>query len=483
MIMELRPETKLGELLKEYPFLLEFLPTLSPNYEALKNPVLRRTMLNRATLKMIAGRGDMPLEDLITAIEGAIGDAEAPSDEERMEVLKGIIRDLHAGVEMEILRDRFARLCEHVSPTEIAQMEQSLIDEGLAEEEVKRLCDVHVEVFKQSLDTQESPATPAGHPVHNFMAENRATENILDEIDGITGEIGRHPSPETVAAHREALADLVARLSEIEKHYIRKENQLFPRLEAKGMSGPSQVMWAVHDDIRAALKIAREQASSGDPRISLSLEELSITIRDMIYKEENILYPMSLESLTLEDWLMVKEGETEIGFAWIQPLFEWPRDEEIPKEEPAKPVAGSGEPPPQEPPPRLDLRGRGRPGRLLLPRTGEDLSQEPSGNREEGPALPPPLQRPHSRKDSERVQGGEQGRRGFLDHLSGQIPLHQIFRRKRRRGKLQGHPRGQPERDGNQGARGREAAPRLGRLIRSRVWPRARDRCQEWLYP
>jgi DUF438 domain-containing protein len=328
MMMELGPETKLGELLKEYPFLLDFLPTISPNYEALKNPVLRRTMLNRATLKMIAGRGDMALEDLITAIEGAVGDAEAPSDEERMEVLKGIIRDLHAGVEMEILRDRFARLCEHVSPTEIAQMEQSLIAEGLAEEEVKRLCDVHVEVFKQSLDTQETPATPAGHPVHNFMAENRATENILNEIDGITGELGRHPSPETIAAHQEALVDIIARLSEIEKHYIRKENQLFPRLEAKGMSGPSQVMWAVHDDIRAALKIAREQASSGGPLISLTLEELSITIRDMIYKEENILYPMSLESLTHEDWLLVKEGETEVGFAWIQPLFEWPGDED-----------------------------------------------------------------------------------------------------------------------------------------------------------
>jgi hypothetical protein len=477
MMMELGPETKLGELLKEYPFLLDFLPTISPNYEALKNPVLRRTMLNRATLKMIAGRGDMALEDLITAIEGAVGDAHAPSDEERMEVLKGIIRDLHAGVEMEILRDRFARLCEHVSPTEIAQMEQSLIAEGLAEEEVKRLCDVHVEVFKQSLDTQETPATPAGHPVHNFMAENRATENILNEIDGITGELGRHPSPETIAAHQEALVDIIARLSEIEKHYIRKENQLFPRLEAKGMSGPSQVMWAVHDDIRAALKIAREQASSGGPLISLTLEELSITIRDMIYKEENILYPMSLESLTHEDWLLVKEGETEVGFAWIQPLFEWPGDEEASKE------AGSGEPPPQEPPPRLDLRGRGRPGRLLLPRTGEDLSQEPGGNREEGPALPPPLQRPYRRKDSEGVQGGEQGRCGFLDNLPGKVPIHQVFRHQRRRGKLQGHPRGQPERDGDQGARGREAAPRLGRMIRSRVWPRARDRCPSWLCP
>ena len=338
--MELKPETKLGDLLKEYPFLIEFLPTVSPTYEALKNPKLRRTMLGRATLKMIAERGEIELGTLIESIEGAIKAAEDPSDEERMEVLKGIIRDLHAGVEMEILRDRFARLCEHVSPKEIAEMEQSLIDDGLPEEEVKRLCDVHVEVFKQSLDTQETPSMPAGHPVHNFMAENRATENLLEEIDGITGELGRHPSSEAVAAHWETLVDLVARLSEIEKHYLRKENQLFPILEAKGMSGPSQVMWAVHDDIRAALKIGREQAFSEDTRISLTLEELSITIRDMIYKEENILYPMSLESLIHEDWLRVKDGEAEIGFAWIQPLFEWPGPDEVVEDVPEVPVAG-----------------------------------------------------------------------------------------------------------------------------------------------
>jgi hypothetical protein len=338
--LELKSKTKLGDLLKEYPFLIEFLPTVSPKYEALKNPVLRRTMLGRATLKMIAERGEIELGTLIGAIEGAIKAADAPSDEERMEVLKGIIRDLHAGVEIEILRERFARLCEYVSPKEIAEMEQSLIDDGLPEEEVKRLCDVHVEVFKQSLDAQETPSMPAGHPVHNFMAENRATENLLEEIDGITGELGRHPSSEAVAAHRETLVDLVARLSEIEKHYLRKENQLFPILEAKGMSGPSQVMWAVHDDIRAALKIGREQASSGDTRISLTLEELSITIRDMIYKEENILYPMSLESLTREDWLRVKDGEAEIGFAWIQPLFEWPGPDEVVEDVPEVPVAG-----------------------------------------------------------------------------------------------------------------------------------------------
>ena len=336
--MELKPETNLGDLVEEYPFLIEFLPTVSSKYEDLKKPVLRRTMLGRATLKMIAERGGIELKTLIKSIEGAINEAKAPSDEERLEVLKGIIRDLHAGVDMEILRDRFARLCEHVSPKEIAEMEQSLIDDGLPEAEVKRLCDVHVEVFKQSLDTQETPTTPAGHPIHNFMAENRATENLLEEIDGIIGELGRHPTSEVVEAHRETLVDLVARLSEIEKHYLRKENQLFPILEAKGMSGPSQVMWAVHDDIRAALKVAREQASAGDPRISRTLEKLSITIRDMIYKEENILYPMSLESLTHKDWLRVKDGEADIGFAWIQPLFEWPGPDDVVEEAPVEPV-------------------------------------------------------------------------------------------------------------------------------------------------
>ena len=104
------------------------------------------------------------------------------------------------------------------------------------------------------------------------------------------------------------------------------------------MSGPSQVMWAVHDDIRAALKIAREQVSAGDPRIALTLEELSITIRDMIYKEENILFPMSLEALTRWDWLRVKDGEADIGFAWIRPLFEWPGPDDLVEEAPVAPI-------------------------------------------------------------------------------------------------------------------------------------------------
>ena len=323
--MNITPETKLGALLKEHPQLIEFLPTLSPAYENLKNPVLRRTMLGRANLGMIAERGGFEVAALIEAIEAEISRKETSDD--RIEVLKGIIRDLHAGVDMEILRTRFAKLVKDVSPTEISRLEQSLIDEGLPEEEVKRLCDVHVEVFRHSLDQQESPRPPSGHPVHNLMAENRATENILSEIEAILKESAH--DAEKIRAHSKELGRLLEKLSEIEKHYIKKENQLFPRLEERGVSGPSRVMWAIHDDIRKVLKLSREQVAEGDPRAALTLEELIVTIRDMIYKEEQILYPMSMETLTYGDWLKVKEGEEEIGFAWISPLFDWPPEGEV----------------------------------------------------------------------------------------------------------------------------------------------------------
>jgi len=323
--MNITPETNLGALLEEHPYLIEFLPTLSPAYENLKNPVLRRTMLGKATLGMVADRGGIEVTALIEAIQAEISRKETSDD--RMEILKGIIRDLHAGVDMEILRERFAELVEDVSPTEISRLEQSLIDEGLPEEEVKRLCDVHVEVFRHSLDQQESPRPPSGHPVHNLMAENRATENLLAEIEAILEECAH--DAEKIRVNSKELGGLIEKLSEIEKHYIRKENQLFPRLEERGVSGPSQVMWAIHDDIRKVLKLSREQVAEGDPRAALTLEELIVTIRDMIYKEEQILYPMSMETLTYSDWLKVKEGEEEIGFAWISPLFDWPPEGEV----------------------------------------------------------------------------------------------------------------------------------------------------------
>jgi DUF438 domain-containing protein len=125
-------------------------------------------------------------------------------------------------------------------------------------------------------------------------------------------------------ADRVRLGALFASLAEIERHFLKKENQLFPRLEEKGVSGPSKVMWAVHDDIRAHLKEARRALEIGDADLVAwtglwVLQEM----RDMITKEEKILFPMTLEMFDEPDWARVKKGEEEIGYAWIAPTPAW----------------------------------------------------------------------------------------------------------------------------------------------------------------
>jgi DUF438 domain-containing protein len=322
--LEFKADTKIKEIYEKYPWIIDFLPTVAPHFRSLQDPAHREKMFKIATIEIAAGGGGFDVDEFIDLIQVERRKREGgDAMEERKEVLKSIIRDLHAGVEMEILRKRFADLVEDVSATEIAEIEQSLIDEGLPESEVKRLCDVHVEVFKHALDGQDLPRPPAGHPVHTFMVENRASENIMSDIETVLGEIQGTATKNDMVKYGLKLSDLLEKLALIEKHYVRKENQLFPKLEAYDVTGPSSVMWALHDDIRTAIKIVRKELADENPKAVTSLNEVIITIKDMIYKEEHILYPMSLETLSDRDWLEIRNGDAEIGYSWIEPMVEW----------------------------------------------------------------------------------------------------------------------------------------------------------------
>ena len=353
--MELTEKTKINDLLNQYPFLLDFLTTLSPKFNALKNPVIRKTMGKVATLSKVSAMGGLDLGELISSlaheIEKQTGErvttgssdpafSGSPGDDpqKRPEVLKGILRDLHAGEDIEILKTRFKLLVHGLEAPELAKMEQQLMDEGLPPEEIKRLCDVHVEIFKEALKEQDRPEPPPGHPIHTLMKENRASEKIMSEASMILGWLGLPPSPDKFKENYEELGAIINLLSKVDIHYTRKENQLFPMLEAHHFTGPSQVMWSIHDDIRNNLKQARQAFGQNDPVPTVtSLKEAIKAIRDMIFKEEHILYPTSLDMLTQSEWIRVKEGEADIGFAWVSPDKGWPVDsQDTPEETPAQ---------------------------------------------------------------------------------------------------------------------------------------------------
>ncbi len=250
----------------------------------------------------------------------------------KIEILKGIIRDLHRGVDVETLQQRFARLAGQVSAGEIGEMEQQLIDEGLPAEEIHKLCDLHVKVFEQSLGPAPAPRQVPGHPLQTLAAENKAVAGIIGQTRETLDRLRGAKGPDRLAAARARLGELVEELGQIERHYLKKENQLFPRLEAKGISGPSKVMWAVHDDIRAHVKDLRRALDLGDVDLIVRTGQWVLQeIDDMVAKEEKVLFPMALETLDESDWAAVKKGEEEIGYAWIAPPPAWPPPAEAAK--------------------------------------------------------------------------------------------------------------------------------------------------------
>jgi len=322
--MELSPKTKVNDLLSRYPFLKDFLIGLNPEFKMLDNPFMRKTVGRIASLGKVAMIGGMDVKKLIDDLGAEIGkksgdtvtvsygDGGPDEQDAKIDTLKGIIRGLHEGKDAQSQKEKFHELIKDVAPWEIAQMEQRLIAEGMPETEIKNLCEVHVSVFKEALEHKTVPGLPAGHPVHTFMLENRACEGILKEAEAISDYAGQ----------KDALLGVLDRLALIDTHYVRKENQLFPILETKGITGPSKVMWALHDDIRGFMKDVRKRVTDGNME-KVAVEALSKMVGDMIYKEEHILFPMALETLSEEEWAKVAKGEEEVGYAWIKPEAKW----------------------------------------------------------------------------------------------------------------------------------------------------------------
>ena len=113
---------------------------------------------------------------------------------------------------------------------------------------------------------------------------------------------------------------------DIDKHYSRKENLIFPFLEKYGVTAPPKVMWGVDDDIRALIKKLKLSLSNYDgnkEEIINKFNEATKEIKEMIFKEENILFPMALETLTEDEWISIYRDSDGIGYTIVPPEKEW----------------------------------------------------------------------------------------------------------------------------------------------------------------
>ncbi len=247
----------------------------------------------------------------------------------RIRTLKHIIKHLHEGKAPEEVKEQLRSLVKECDSTDIAQMEQELMLDGVPMEEIMGMCDLHSQVVSEILVQRPTPLLSPGHPVKTFQKENEAIEqqvkmlrNALADLTTPDKQGGDLPPKNAVIKCRGLLNELM----DIDKHYSRKENLLFSMLERHNVTGPSKVMWGKDDEVREMLNNLHEAIIQNE----ITCEEWSIVIPavvdpaldavcEMIFKEERILIPMAMQTLTDLEWGEIWQQQPQFGWCLVDP--------------------------------------------------------------------------------------------------------------------------------------------------------------------
>ncbi|PTY39344.1 DUF438 domain-containing protein [Brachyspira hampsonii] len=264
-------------LCTKYPQIKEILFDLG--FDKIKNPIMFNTVSKVMTLDKAIKMKSIDIEKLRKKFNEHGFDFE----NDRNEILKSLIVKLHCGENIEKIKREFENKLVKVSAEEVHNAMHELVNNGMSIDEAKRFFYIRTLVLKDAMDNNTEIDYKA---IDILKEENRYIEKLLDEI--------------IVNDNINLLEELYNNLN---RHYIKKESLFFTALKKHGNDEPSKVMSKVDRDILNELKDIISYYQKNNNQINFeSMKLLKEHISDMIFKEENILIPLSVSVLTKEDF-------------------------------------------------------------------------------------------------------------------------------------------------------------------------------------
>ena len=301
-----------SNLVEKYPDLKNILKDIG--FSEITNPLALSSVGKIVSIKKGAGIKNIDLDIIKEKLQeggfNLIEDQDPqdnPSDEgKRLELLKSYIERVSKGEDLEAVRSDFVKNFKDVSSNEIVAAEESLIKSGLPLEKVQKLCDIHSALFHESNiidESQKDLEKIPGHPLNILSLENKKIKSLADGVKEGEDKLKK-------------ISDLL----KINSHYGKKAGLIYPLLKTKyKINGPSDVMWAVDDEIRRDLsKIIKANSYNQE-----DLNKILDRVYEMIYKEESILFPLLKENFTEEEWNKIYGDLGEYGLDLVGELPLW----------------------------------------------------------------------------------------------------------------------------------------------------------------
>ncbi|MEK6577290.1 MAG: DUF438 domain-containing protein [Nitrospirota bacterium] len=241
--------------------------------------------------------------------------------------LTGILGRLKTGEDPSDVKEEAQGLLASIEPEDLPFAEQRLVEAGLAPEDLKHLCSLHMGMHDDESGKIKAGLAP-GHVIHTLVSEHEMILHFLDELEKLNQAVRQMADYSSNKDEVKKLTHIAEHLVGAEPHHKREEEVLFPEVEKRGVSGPPQVMRMEHEDLRRRKHDLMEISETADKldfntfrkRLDATARFIVMTLRDHIFKENNILYPMALQVIQDKNsWDKMKTECDKIGYCCFTP--------------------------------------------------------------------------------------------------------------------------------------------------------------------
>jgi DUF438 domain-containing protein len=246
---------------------------------------------------------------------------------ERIDKLVELLQKLNSGEITPELRQEALKMVSNIDPLELSLAEQKLIETGTKPEDLRHLCDIHMEVLKDELDKLRISLSP-DHVLTTMIEEHEEILKRLTKLEELNSRIQKMVSFDKNTSEFSEVLNLAVEVIGAEPHHKREEDVLFPELEKRGVTGPTRIMRMEHETLREKKheikRLAEEVENMDFNEFKVQLDEaakyLIFNLRDHIYKENHILYPSSVQTIKdINLWINMNEACDEIGYCSFTP--------------------------------------------------------------------------------------------------------------------------------------------------------------------
>jgi len=236
----------------------------------------------------------------------------------KLELVKSLLKKIHEGADPESLKKEFGEVLAKVNPAEIPIIEQQLVKEGVSIQELLKMCDIHVALFRDYLAGRELMGVPEGHPLDLLLRENELILKWAEQLGVIANALANASNGEA-APLLQQLRALLSNLRAVRTHYRKIQMLLFPYLERRGIVAVPRVLWGREDQailkLRALLKRVEGELPPEEARaLAKEAAGLASELAELVFRENKILFPALWALLTEGEWAAVAGEARKIGY-------------------------------------------------------------------------------------------------------------------------------------------------------------------------